>query len=118
MTTMILSSRFAILKKVVTNGPTNGRTVGRTNRQTDKASYRDAWTHLKISSTFWSRSVYKIPFFSNKCMTSLACTPTQIHTHTHSNTNTHTHTGTVRDRQSRRDSKAKRNGETQRQKRK
>ena len=34
------------------NGPTDrrtdGRTDGRTNGRTDEASYRDAWTHLKM----------------------------------------------------------------------
>ena len=36
------------LKKVVTDGPTNGPT----NRRMDKASYRDAWTHLKRLPNF------------------------------------------------------------------
>ena len=32
-----------------TNGQTDQRTGQRTDRWTDKASYRDAWMHLKIS---------------------------------------------------------------------
>ena len=32
----------------VTNGPTDGRTNGPTDQRTDKASYRDARTHLKM----------------------------------------------------------------------
>ena len=44
MITRLLLARFPILKKWLrTNGPTDGQT----NRRTDKASYRDAWTHRK-----------------------------------------------------------------------
>ena len=39
---------FCSLKKTC-YGQTNRRTDGRTNKQTDRPSYRDAWTHLKMT---------------------------------------------------------------------
>ena len=44
------NSISAIFEKRLTHGPTDRRTDGRT----DKASYRDAWTHLKrVSGGKW-----------------------------------------------------------------
>ena len=43
--TQLLSARFTLLEKWL---PTNQRTNQQTDRQMDKASYRGAWTHLKI----------------------------------------------------------------------
>ena len=50
-------SIYAIFEKRVTHGPTDPRnhgptdpwTHGPTDPRTDKASYRDAWTHLKMA---------------------------------------------------------------------
>ena len=48
-----LSDQFLEEKKRVSDRPTYGRmdgpTDGPTNRRTDKSSYRDAWTHLKMA---------------------------------------------------------------------
>ena len=57
MIAMLISFRFALSKKWLwtngrTDGPMDGQMDQRTDQQTekwmDKASYRDAWTHLEI----------------------------------------------------------------------
>ena len=41
----------AIVEKRLTDQRTDGPTHGPTDGWTDKASYRDAWTHLKTSES-------------------------------------------------------------------
>ena len=49
----------AIFEKPVTQGPTDQRTDGRTDGRTEKASYRDAWTHLKMGYNFSLNSSFQ-----------------------------------------------------------
>ena len=44
----------------MTDGRTDGPTDGRTNGRTDKASYRDAWMHLKKIDNFSRSTRYSL----------------------------------------------------------